>query len=85
MENIIEGLQITIIGMGVVFLALFILSLILQLFKVFFYEEKKIGEEEKIVKEEGEKELEQFIPVITAVMADVLKENEYVLNIRQIN
>jgi len=39
--DIIEALKVTFISMGIVFLSLYIISLILNLFKIIFYKEEK--------------------------------------------
>lgn len=39
--EIIEALKVTFISMGIVFLSLYIISLILNLFEIIFYKEEK--------------------------------------------
>lgn len=90
-----NGLKITIIGMGVVFIVLFVLSLILDLFKLIFYKEENIKEErQKVKKNNGIKQNIRTsvsknghirdIVVISAVMATLLKDDERIVNIRRI-
>jgi len=91
----VNGLKITIIGMGVVFIVLFVLSLILDLFKLIFYKEENIKEErQKVKKNNGIKQNIRTsvsknghirdIVVISAVMATLLKDDERIVNIRRI-
>ncbi|MCT4508030.1 MAG: OadG family protein [Tepidibacter sp.] len=40
--DIMEALKVTLISMSIVFLSLYIISLILNLFKVIFYKEEKM-------------------------------------------
>lgn len=89
MNNIVEGLTITVIGMGVVFLVLFILILVLQLFKIFFYKEKDKGgiknRQYNLKTGVQQDELEEVVAVVTAVMEDILDKNEYISKIQQLN
>lgn len=92
MEILSEGLKVTVIGMGVVFLALFLLSVILRFFELFFYKEEtevktplpEIKEGERLKGREGE-DIEEVVLAISAVMASILDDNEYICNIRQVN
>ncbi len=90
MDTLFEGFQVTVIGMGVVFLVLFLLTLILQLFEAFLYKGKdkegikptRSTELNKSQKEEG---LDEVVVAVSAVMADILDKNECVININQLN
>lgn len=90
MNILLEGLQVTVIGMGVVFLVLFALILVLRLFERFLYDEKNTKEVQPI-KTKGNKkiqendELNEVVAAITAVFADSLDNNESIVNIRQLN
>lgn len=87
MELLVESLQVTIIGMGVVFLVLFLLSIILQLFKSLLYKEEKVVKpsrpERPQVKVQEGKDSDETIAAISAVMAGLLEDNEYIINIKQ--
>lgn len=93
MINIVEGLTITVIGMGVVFLVLFLLILVLQLFKTFLYKEKdkggvknpEISRQNSLKTGVQQDELEEIVAVVTAVMEDILDKNEYISKIHQMN
>ena len=88
MDIIREGFQVMVIGMGLVFFVLFSLSLILKFFSTFLYKQEEKNNKKKAknidgVKETGKvKDLEEEIAVISAVMADILDENECIINIR---
>lgn len=90
MNILINGLQVTVIGMGVVFLVLFVLSLILELFKVLFYKEEKLKIKENITVDQqiktsvSQKSQVQEVALISAVMATLLKDDEYIVNIRRV-
>lgn len=88
--NILEGLQVTVIGMGVVVLVLFALVLLLKLFESFLYKGKDSGgnkpsKPKRVVKVQENDELDEVVAVVSAVMADILDNNECVVNIRQLN
>lgn len=90
MELLITTLQVTVIGMGIVFLVLFLLSLILQLFKSLLYKEEEVTKPSHPVRgkarvQEGKGREDETVAVITAVMASLLEDNEYVANIKAIN
>ncbi|MTI59750.1 MAG: hypothetical protein FH762_07125 [Firmicutes bacterium] len=90
MELLITTLQVTVIGMGIVFLVLFLLSLILQLFESLLYKEEKVTKPSRPVRskvrvQEGKGGEDETVAVITAVMASLLEDNEYIANIKAIN
>lgn len=91
MELIVEGLQVMVIGMGVVFAVLYFLSLILRLFKSLFYQEdltstmpasisQQIGKNQLI----EEKNLENDLLVISIVIAQLFAGEKYHINIKKI-
>jgi len=82
MDLLYEGLQITVIGMGVVFFVLFLLSVILRLFKSFFSQKEP---EVKVSLPGDSKNTEEVVLTICAVMAGILDDKEYICNIRQLN
>lgn len=92
MEEFIHGLMVTVIGMGVTFLALIVLSYILDLFRILAEgaTSKKIEEpkqEEIVVKEEVYEEENQeddleLIAVITAAIAASLDTTTDQLRVR---
>lgn len=99
MDILYQGFEVTIIGMGVVFGVLFVLSLILELFKILFYKEKKdslpeakvkMSPEElsdKIIEKDSysEDDNSEEIAVISAIMSELLEKDQYVVNINRIN
>ncbi|MFW5986347.1 MAG: OadG family protein [Halanaerobiales bacterium] len=91
MDILYNGLQVTVIGMGVVFGVLFVLSLLLQLFEYLFYREKEdgvSGPEGKSRKREIsyiKKDDEEEIAVISAVMSEALEKDQYVVDINRVN
>ncbi len=90
MNILINGLQVTVIGIGVVFLVLFVLSLILELFKVLFYKEEKLKIKENINVDQqiktsvSQKSQVQEVAAISAVMATLIKDDECIVNIRRV-
>ncbi len=91
MELIVEGLQVMVIGMGVVFVVLYFLSLILRLFKSLFYQKDlkptiPASVSQQISKTQliEEENLENDLLVISIVMAQLLTGNKYHINIKQI-
>ncbi len=86
MNLLMRGVQVTVIGMGVVFLVLLVLSLILELFKFLFYKEEKLKEKENINKKASvfKKSQEQEIAVISAVMATLLNDDECIVYIKRV-
>ena len=88
MNLLMRGVQVTVIGMGVVFLVLLVLSLILELFKFLFYKEEKLKGKENInINKKAsvfKKSQEQEIVVISAVMATLLNDDECIVNIKRV-
>src|SRR5690554_1883334 len=90
-DNLFEGLQVMVIGMGVVFIVLFMLTLVLRAFEAFLYKEKNLkglqpsedyGIKPKKAKEPvAVQERLDEVAVITAVLNDFLVEGEKTLNI----
>ncbi|WP_099188987.1 OadG family protein [Tepidibacter mesophilus] len=81
--TILEGIKITFLSMSVVFISLFIISQILELFKVIFYKkdlkrEKKL-ETAVIASKNNEykeiNELDEEIDIIAAITATILVSN----------
>ncbi|MEJ6950672.1 OadG family protein [Natronospora cellulosivora (SeqCode)] len=93
MDILREGLQVTIIGMGLVFFVLVSMMILLKLFSAFLYKEEKTPGKEKVkvtaAKQKNDniqvKRLEEEISVITAVMTEILDENETIVSINAIN
>ncbi len=85
-----NGLKITVIGMGLVFIVLFVLSLILELFKFLFHKETdlKVRKKNRIYQDikttvfKNNKIVD--IAVISAVMATLLEDDERIVNIRRV-
>ncbi|HLV09127.1 MAG TPA: OadG family protein [Halanaerobiales bacterium] len=93
MDTIFEGLQVMVIGMGVVFVVLFSLTLVLRAFEAFLYKEKKIkkpsedygGKPKRVQESVAAQERLDEVAVITTVLYDFLDQGEKIINIRQIN
>ncbi len=91
MEALFEGLGVTVIGMGVVFLVLFLLTMILKLFEVFLYRGQKRGQPAILPKSgskdisQGDEDLNELVVAVSAVMAEIIDKNECLINIRQLN
>ncbi|MFW6035340.1 MAG: OadG family transporter subunit [Halothermotrichaceae bacterium] len=92
-NNLIEGIQISIIGIFLVFLILFILSLILQYFSKLI-QDKEIKPRQQTRQLKQQKSVEDIdtalndkkhAVIISAIMAEVLDENQYVVNINKVN
>lgn len=86
----LEGLQVTILGMAVVFLGLYGLVLVLQIQEKLLSKDSK-GEvaESKVSRKatsiQKSDELDETVAAISAVMSEILDNNEAVVNIRQLN
>ncbi|CAH2214062.1 OadG family protein [Tepidibacter aestuarii] len=76
--DIIEALKVTFISMGIVFLSLYIISLILNLFKVLFYkEDKKSNSQIAVTSTKNDdlvdiKNLKDENDLVAALMASIL-------------
>lgn len=69
MEKLITGLQITLIGMGIVFIILYLISLVLDLMRPIFYKpEKQKPEQKPAGPKQPEKDDSELIAVITAAI-----------------
>ncbi|MDI9478375.1 MAG: OadG family transporter subunit [Bacillota bacterium] len=85
-----EGLQVTILGIAVVLLGLYGLVLVLQIQEKLLSKDKKneateaiMGKKTAVIqKTDG---LDETVAVVTAVMSEILDNNEAVVNIRQLN
>jgi sodium pump decarboxylase gamma subunit len=80
-DKLIYGLQVTIVGMGIVFLILYIISLVLDIMKHIFNKKQKPSSEPSQIKKEiipeptEEKQDDtQLIAVITAAIAHTIKK-----------
>jgi len=82
-DKLIYGLQVTIVGMGIVFLILYIISLVLDIMKHIFNKKQKlspISEPSQIKKEiipeptEEKQNDTELIAVITAAIAHTIKK-----------
>ncbi|CAH2214520.1 OadG family protein [Tepidibacter aestuarii] len=81
--TILEAIKITFLSMSVVFISLFVISQILELFKIVFYKkdlEKQKNLEMEVTASENDEyeeinELDEEIDVIAAIMAAVLASN----------
>lgn len=90
MDALFEGFKVTVIGMGVVFLVLFLLTLILQLFEAFLYKGQKTDQPvstKSSNKDAGQEDedLNDIVVAVSAVMADIIDKNECIINICQLN
>lgn len=76
--DIIEALKVTFISMGIVFLSLYIISLILNLFEIIFYKEEKRSDSQIAItstKNDGlvdTRNLEDENDLVVALMASIL-------------
>ncbi|MFW6264810.1 MAG: OadG family protein [Bacillota bacterium] len=90
MDILKEGLQVTVIGMGLVFFVLICLMYVLKLFTVFLNKKEIKSDKDKIEimarkeKTKIKENLQEEIAVITAAMLEVLEENETIININPI-
>lgn len=92
LENLIDGLGVTIIGMGVVFLTLLVLSYVLELFRILSTSPKPKTEEAKVEEppaEEPSDEQEytddlELVAVIAAAIAASLETTTDKLQVRSI-
>lgn len=84
-----EGLLVTVLGMGVVFATLIVLSYMLDLLRILFYKEPKahiqIVEKEPVPEEAAKEENEEeLIAVITAAVAASLQTSTHNIVVRNI-
>lgn len=93
MEKIMDGLEMTVVGMGTVFAVLIILYVVMVLMRIFLYKEegktapsqgKQEPAKKKVpaVKEEEEMNEEELIAVLTAAVAASLNQSTYNLQIK---
>ena len=87
-EALSAGLKVTVVGLSIVFAVLIVLMIVLMLFKVIFYKEVKVNNNEKqvdnvsapmpqeIVKNDSISESDELIAVITAAIAASLGTEE---------
>jgi len=77
-DKLIYGLQVTVVGMGIVFLILYIISVVLDMMKHIFQKGRtprpKAEPAVKRVKEKGQEDDTQLIAVITAGIAHTIKK-----------
>lgn len=87
LEELIYGLQLTAIGMGVVFLALSVVSIIISLFDRFGREKQPVAEQSQTAPVVAEPETGEILPeviaVISAAVAEAVGKKARVTHIRQ--
>jgi len=77
-EKFVDGLQITGLGMGIVFFSLYLLSTVLYFFKILFYKPKKKTDIEDI-------EREKAVLIVSTILEYFLKDKEYkIIRIREV-
>lgn len=90
-EALAEGVQVTVVGLSIVFAVLIILMLVLMLMKVIFYKDPNKTQKQDIeitqdfaqqVTAESTQDEEELIAVLTAAVAASLNTSTYNLNIK---
>ncbi len=90
MPQIIEGLGMTVVGMGTVFTVLIILYFIMVIMRMIFYKENQevVGEESvssNVADDQSDDmEEEELVAVLTAAIASSLNQSTYNLKIKSI-